>query len=86
MATLTGLAVLPVRRWRTPAVHAATSRSDRAVLPLLAAVLLAGLTATATTLEAHPYDYRHGVSVWFRSLLTLEPDVPALAAAPPARR
>ncbi|MFI5828256.1 respiratory nitrate reductase subunit gamma [Streptomyces sp. NPDC051578] len=81
-ATLAGLVILLVRRLRTPAVRAATSRSDRAVYPVLATVLLAGLTATATTLQDHPYDYRLGVSVWFRSLLTLDPDVPAMAAAP----
>ncbi|MFD7814746.1 respiratory nitrate reductase subunit gamma [Streptomyces sp. NPDC059785] len=32
------------------------------------------------------YDYRLGVSVWFRSLLTLDPNVPAMAGAPLAYR
>ncbi|SFY49760.1 Nitrate reductase-like protein NarX [Streptomyces sp. F-1] len=82
LATLTGLAVLLYRRLRVPAVRAATSRSDRAVYPVLAGVLLVGLTATATTLGAHPYDYRRGVSIWFRSLFTLDPNVPAVAHAP----
>ncbi|MEV5347977.1 respiratory nitrate reductase subunit gamma [Streptomyces achromogenes] len=82
LATLAGLAVLLYRRLRVPAVRAATSRSDRAVYPLLVCVLLAGLTATATTLRPHPYDYRVGVSVWFRSLFTLDPDVSAMAHAP----
>ena len=82
IATLTGLAILLWRRLRVPAVRVATSRSDRAVYPVLAAVLLAGLTATATSLQAHPYDYRLGVSLWFRSLFVLDPDVPAMAHAP----
>ncbi|MEV6579949.1 respiratory nitrate reductase subunit gamma [Streptomyces sp. NPDC051582] len=82
LATLTGLAILVYRRVKVPAVRIATSTSDRAVYPVLAAVLLAGLTATATTLVPHPYDYRLGVSVWFRSLLALDPDVPAMAGAP----
>ncbi|MER8001312.1 respiratory nitrate reductase subunit gamma [Streptomyces sp. NPDC095613] len=82
LATLAGLAILLYRRLRVPAVRGATSPSDRLVHPVLAAVLLAGLTATASTLEAHPYDYRLGVSVWFRSLFTLDPDVPAMAHAP----
>ncbi|MEU7552792.1 respiratory nitrate reductase subunit gamma [Streptomyces sp. NPDC044571] len=82
LATLTGLVVLVYRRLRVPAVRVGTSRSDRAVYPLLVAVLLAGLTATATTLVPHPYDYRLGVSVWFRSVLALDPDVPAMAQAP----
>ncbi|MEV6806758.1 respiratory nitrate reductase subunit gamma [Streptomyces sp. NPDC051132] len=82
LATLAGLAVLLYRRLRVPAVRAATSRSDRAVYPLLGCVLLAGLAATATTLQPHAYDYRRGVSVWFRSVFTLDPDVPAMAHAP----
>ncbi|MFD7918754.1 respiratory nitrate reductase subunit gamma [Streptomyces sp. NPDC059740] len=82
LATLTGLAVLLHRRLRVPAVRAATSRSDRVLYPLLVTVLLAGLAATATTLAPHSYDYRQGVSLWFRSLFTLDPDVPAMAHAP----
>ncbi|MDQ1015577.1 respiratory nitrate reductase subunit gamma [Streptomyces afghaniensis] len=82
LATLAGLAILLHRRLRVPAVRAATSRSDRAVYPVLVCVLLAGLTATATTLQPHPYDYRLGVSRWFRSLFTLDPNVPAMAHAP----
>ncbi|MEV7418603.1 respiratory nitrate reductase subunit gamma [Streptomyces sp. NPDC089919] len=82
LATLAGLAVLLYRRLTVPAVRGATSRSDRAVYPVLTAVVLAGLTATATTLAPHPYDYRLGVSVWFRSVLALDPDVPAMANAP----
>ncbi|MFE6402486.1 respiratory nitrate reductase subunit gamma [Streptomyces alboflavus] len=86
LATLAGLVILLYRRLRVPAVRAATSRSDRAVYPVLLCVLLAGLTATATTMKPHPYDYRRGVSVWFRSLFTLDPDVSAMAHAPFAYR
>ncbi|MFF7649823.1 respiratory nitrate reductase subunit gamma [Streptomyces sp. NPDC007983] len=82
LATATGLGILLYRRLRVPAVRAATSRSDRAVYPLLATVLLAGLTATATGAGPHAYDYRQGVSLWFRSLFTLDPDVPAMTGAP----
>lgn len=84
LATVTGLAILLYRRLTVPAVRVGTSRSDRAVYPVLVAVLLAGLAATATTLVPHPYDYRTGVSVWFRSLLALDPDVPAMAPRPTA--
>lgn len=82
LATATGLGILLYRRLRVPAVRAATSRGDRVVYPLLATVLLAGLTATATGAGHHSYDYRRGVSIWFRSLFTLDPDVPAMAHAP----
>ncbi|CAM5241144.1 nitrate reductase [Streptomyces violaceusniger] len=86
LAAVAGLGVLLHRRLRVPAVRAATSRTDKAVYPLLAAVLLAGLTATATGAGPHSYDYRQGVSVWFRSLFALDPDVPAMADAPLAYR
>ncbi|WP_326686962.1 MULTISPECIES: respiratory nitrate reductase subunit gamma [unclassified Streptomyces] len=82
LATLAGLAILLYRRLSVAAVRAGTSRSDRAVYPVLAAVVVCGLAATATTLEAHPYDYRRGVSVWFRSLFTLDPDVAGMSHAP----
>lgn len=81
VAAAGGLALLLYRRLRVPAVRRASVRSDRAVLPLLALVLLAGLTATASS-AANPYDYRLGVAVWFRSLFTLDPDVAAMAHAP----
>lgn len=82
LATLAGLVVLLHRRLRVPAVRAATSRSDRAVYPVLLCVLLVGLAATVTTVQPHSYDYRLGVSVWFRSLFVLDPDVAAMAHAP----
>jgi nitrate reductase gamma subunit len=82
LAAVTGLAVLLWRRLRVPAVRRATSRSDRAVYPLLAAVLLAGLTVTAGGAVPGAYDYRTGVSVWFRSLFTLDPQVTLMAQAP----
>ncbi|MFI9230583.1 respiratory nitrate reductase subunit gamma [Streptomyces rimosus] len=82
LVTTAGLAVLVYRRLSVPAVRAAGLRSDRVVHPLLAATLVAGLAATATTTGDHPYDYRQGVSVWFRSLFILDPDVAAMAHAP----
>ncbi|WP_033018536.1 respiratory nitrate reductase subunit gamma, partial [Streptomyces rimosus] len=81
IAAVAGLGILLYRRLRVPAVRAATSRSDHLVHPLLAAALLAGLVATASS-ATNPYDYRLGVSVWFRSLFALDPDVAAMAQAP----
>ncbi|MFH8749496.1 respiratory nitrate reductase subunit gamma [Streptomyces rimosus] len=82
LVTAAGSAVLVYRRLSVPAVRAAGLRSDRVAHPLFAATLVAGLAATATTTSDHPYDYRQGVSVWFRSLFTLGPDVAAMAHAP----
>ncbi|MFF3274429.1 respiratory nitrate reductase subunit gamma [Streptomyces chrestomyceticus] len=81
LAAIAGLTVLLYRRLRVPSVRAATNRSDRVVYPLLTAALLAGLLATASSVS-NPYDYRLGVSVWFRSLFALDPDVGAMAQAP----
>ncbi|UNS99909.1 respiratory nitrate reductase subunit gamma [Streptomyces tubbatahanensis] len=82
VAALAGLTVLLWRRLRVRAVRAATSRSDVAVHALLLVVLLAGLTATTSSGLSGSYDYRLGVSVWFRSLFALDPDVAAMRAAP----
>ncbi|MEV5279553.1 respiratory nitrate reductase subunit gamma [Streptomyces sp. NPDC052811] len=82
LATAAGFALLLHRRLRAPALRAATSRSDRVVYPLFTAVLLAGLIATASGAAADSYDYRLGVSLWFRSLFALDPDVSAMAHAP----
>ncbi|MET8944035.1 respiratory nitrate reductase subunit gamma [Streptomyces sp. NPDC004542] len=81
IAAVTGLALLLYRRLRVLAVRRAGNRGDRAAYPLLVLVLLAGLTATASSVT-NPYDYRLGVAVWFRSLFTLDPDVTAMAHAP----
>ncbi|MEU0601336.1 respiratory nitrate reductase subunit gamma [Streptomyces sp. NPDC006393] len=81
VAAVAGLGLLLYRRLRVPAVRRATGRGDRLTYPLLTLVLLAGLTATASSVT-NPYDYRLGVAVWFRSLFTLDPDVTAMAHAP----
>ncbi len=82
LAAVAGLAVLLWRRLRVRAVRLATSRSDRLTYPVLATVLLAGLATTLLGSATGTYDYRLGVSVWFRSLFELEPDVSAMAHAP----
>lgn len=82
IACVVGLAVLLWRRLGVTAVRNSTTGTDRAVYPLLITVLLAGLTATATGAGSDSYDYRTGVSVWFRSLFALDPDVAAMRHAP----
>ncbi|MFH8369568.1 respiratory nitrate reductase subunit gamma [Streptomyces sp. NPDC018031] len=82
LAAVAGLGLLLYRRLRVPAVRASSTRSDRAVHPLLAAVLVVGPAATASGARPDAYDYREGVSVWFRSLFVLGPDVAAMARAP----
>lgn len=74
-AAVLGLGALLYRRWRTPAVRAATGRDDRLTYPVLAAVLLLGMAATVITNGmGGGYDYRETVSPWVRGVLLLHPD------------
>ncbi|MBW4718548.1 respiratory nitrate reductase subunit gamma [Saccharothrix obliqua] len=82
-ATVAGLGVLLLRRWRTPAVRAATTRDDRLMYPVLVGTLLLGMVTTLVTNGmGGGYDYRATVSPWFRGVLLLQPD-PALMADVP---
>ena len=82
LAAIAGFGALTWRRLRTRAVRAGSRRSDRALYPVLALVLAAGLVATLAGSRTGDYDYRLGVSVWFRSLFTLDPNVDAMSDAP----
>ncbi len=84
VATLVGIAMLIYRRRTTGPVFLATTRNDKLMYVVLTAAIVLGLLATLTgghqpTGEEH--NYRETVSIWFRSLLVLQPDVSAMAAA-----
>ncbi|MFD8146826.1 respiratory nitrate reductase subunit gamma [Streptomyces sp. NPDC059708] len=83
-----GIGVLVWRRLRTPAVRRARVRGDRLMYGVLLGALALGLTATVlnSTGQTDGYNYREGVSVWFRSLFALSPDHQLMAAAPLAFR
>jgi nitrate reductase gamma subunit len=53
---------------------------------VLAVVIALGIWNTVATstfqFSGHAYDYREGVSVWFRQFWTLQPDAGLMAAAP----
>ncbi|TDD98189.1 respiratory nitrate reductase subunit gamma [Actinomadura rubrisoli] len=83
LAAVAGFALLVWRRLRTRAVRRSSLPTDRALYPVLAVVLVAGLAATLAGSGAGDYDYRLGVSVWFRSLFEMDPDVTAMRHAPP---
>jgi len=60
-----------------------TNRWDLVVLPLLAVVVLLGMSVTfGTQVLGGGYDYRATVSLWLRSLFTGNPDVALMASAP----
>lgn len=83
-----GLGILVYRRLTVPSVRRSTLGSDHLMYTLLIAAMLAGLTATVLVQIAgvggEDYNYREGISVWFRSLFVLRPEVALMAAAPMA--
>jgi nitrate reductase gamma subunit len=82
--TLIGMAVLIARRRLTGPVFAATTKNDKAMYAVLAAVIVLGLWATVrANVAGGGYDYRETVSPWFRSLFVLQPDPDLMADVPP---
>ncbi len=81
-ATLVGMVILIYRRRTTGPVFSATTRMDKAMYLVLATVIVLGLANTVVANLFIHYDYREGVSVWFRGIFrfSLHPDL--MAAAP----
>ncbi|MEV6576677.1 respiratory nitrate reductase subunit gamma [Streptomyces sp. NPDC051582] len=84
IAAAAGIGILVYRRLRVPAVRRATLRSDHLMYAFLLGAMLLGLTATVlnSTGMTNGYDYREGISIWFRSLFTFTPDHHLMAGAP----
>ncbi|MGW2228192.1 respiratory nitrate reductase subunit gamma [Streptomyces formicae] len=83
LAAAVGVSILVYRRLRVPAVRKATLRSDHVMYTVLLGAMLLGLVATVLNSSgATDYNYREGISVWFRSLFTLRPDYHLMGAAP----
>jgi nitrate reductase gamma subunit len=86
VTTLGGIALLIWRRRTTGPVFSATTVNDKVMYLVLVAAILAGLATTllsavAGLTGAPEVDYRETVSVWFRSVFVLQPDVAAMSAA-----
>ncbi|MEU9164326.1 respiratory nitrate reductase subunit gamma [Streptomyces sp. NPDC048424] len=84
VAAAAGVGILVYRRLRVPAVRRATLRSDHLMYAFLLGAIVLGLTATVlnSTGRTDGYNYREGISVWFRSLFTFTPDYQLMAGAP----
>ncbi|QEU91979.1 respiratory nitrate reductase subunit gamma [Streptomyces kanamyceticus] len=83
LAAAAGIGILVYRRLRVPAVRKATLRSDHVMYTVLLGAMLLGLIATVLNSSGVvDYNYREGISVWFRSLFTLQPDYHLMGAAP----
>ena len=83
--TLVGMAILIYRRRTVGPVFSATTRMDKFMYVVLATVIVLGLWNTAAGVffnVAHDYDYRDGVSVWFRGIFRLSPHPELMAEAP----
>jgi nitrate reductase gamma subunit len=82
--TVVGMSILIYRRRTIGPVFSATTRMDKFMYVVLATVILLGLWNTVAgsvlNLGGH-YDYREGVSVWFRGIFRadLHPDLMAEA-------
>ncbi len=80
-----GFAILVFRRRTTSTVFQATTVNDKVMYLLLGLVIFFGMFNTiSTALEAgeHGYNYREGVSPWFRSIFLLRPNPDLIATAP----
>lgn len=79
--TIVGLIGLLYRRRFTKAVLGATTKMDKLMYLMLAAVILTGLINTGSGVVGH-YNYREGVSVWFRSIFYFNPKPELMVSSP----
>jgi nitrate reductase gamma subunit len=82
VSTIVGMAILIYRRRTVGPVFSATTKMDKAMYAVLATVIVLGLVNTAVANVFDHYDYREGVSVWFRGIFRLNPMPELMAEAP----
>jgi nitrate reductase gamma subunit len=80
--TVVGMAILIYRRRTTGPVFSATTRMDKVMYLFLATVILLGLYNTVASNIFGHYDYREGVSLWFRGIFRFDPQPGLMSAAP----
>ncbi|WP_432560029.1 respiratory nitrate reductase subunit gamma [Granulicoccus sp. GXG6511] len=85
ICTLIGVTLLVVRRRLTGPVFQATTANDKFMYIFLVGAIVLGLIATffgTITPEGQPeHNYRETVSIWFRSIFMLQPNVGVMTAA-----
>jgi len=77
-----GYLILIIRRIAVPAVRKATTIGDVVMYVVLTAILVTGAWNTLTTTFDHHYNYRQGVSPWFRSIFTFQPNIELMVNSP----
>ena len=81
LVLIIGLTILLARRFITKSrMRIVTMKADVVMYILFGLTVLAGLTATImNNVFTGPYDYRSTISIWFRSLFVLQPNVEVMA-------
>jgi nitrate reductase gamma subunit len=85
IAAVVGLAILVYRRRTVGPVFRATTVNDKVMYVVLGAVIVLGIwnTIAGSLLQfGGEYNYREGVSPWFRSIFTFQPQPELMAEAP----
>jgi nitrate reductase gamma subunit len=80
--TLVGMAILIYRRRTVGPVFSATTPMDKLMYLVLAVVILLGLVNTVVANIFGHYDYREGVSIWFRGIFRFALHPELMADAP----
>ncbi len=81
-ATVVGMVLLIYRRRTVGPVFTATTKMDKFMYAVLATVILLGMVNTVVANALTHYDYREGVSIWFRSIWRFQPRPGLMADAP----
>jgi len=86
VCTLLGITLLIYRRRTVGPVFSATTTNDKFMYVFLLAAICLGLITTmyGSGIIGDSYNYRDTVSVWFRSIFVLNPQIQDMAAAPPS--
>lgn len=82
VCTVTGMVILIYRRRTVGPVFSVTTRMDKVMYLVLAVVIVLGLGNTVIANLVGHYDYREGVSIWFRGLFWFQPQPDLMGAAP----
>jgi len=77
-----GFVILVFRRRTVRAVFTATTVNDKVMYLVLGLVIFFGMYNTISSALSEEYNYRLGVSPWFRSIFMFQPKPELIAAAP----
>jgi len=83
LVTLAGMFILTMRRFTIKTVRKLSSTSDLLVNTLLLFIVFIGVYAALITNNVvADFDYRDSLSIWFRSLFTLQPNAQLMVNVP----